>query len=205
MEISAIFWDLGGVVLTNGWDREQRAGAVERFGLDPEDFEDRHREIVSALETGRTDLAGYLRATVFYEPRPFSEADFREYMHAQSEAYPGSLEVLDLLRASGRYLLATLNNESHDLNECRIENFALRRRFDVFFTSAFLRLMKPDPQIYRAALDITQRRPEEVLFVDDRPQNLEPAKALGMRTLHYRGEEGPEALLRGLAGHGIRP
>lgn len=203
MEISALFWDLGGVVLTNGWDREQRAAAVERFGLDPEDFEDRHREIVSTLETGRTDLDGYLRATVFHEPRPFSEAEFRAYMHAQSEAFPGSLQVLDRLRASGRYLLATLNNESRDLNEHRIEKFELRRRFDLFFTSAFLRLAKPDPQIYRAALDVTQRSPEEVLFVDDRPQNLEPAKALGMRTLHFRGEWGPEALLQGLAGHGI--
>lgn len=204
MEITAVFWDLGGVVLTNGWDREQRAGAVERFGLDPEEFEDRHREIVASLETGRTDLDGYLRATVFHEPRAFSEAEFREYMHSRSEAFPGSLQVLDRLRAGGRYFLATLNNESHDLNEYRIEKFELRRRFHVFFTSAFLRLMKPDPQIYRAALDISQRLPEEVLFVDDRPQNLEPARALGMRTLHYRGEEGPEALLRGLAGHGIQ-
>lgn len=201
--VTAIFWDLGGVLLSNGWDREQRAAAVERFGLDADDFEDRHREMVPTLEQGRTTLGRYLARTVFYKARPFGEDEFCDFMRAQSVAFPGNLEVVDALRDTGRYLLATLNNESRELNEHRVQSFGLRERFSAFFTSAFVGAMKPSSQIYRTALDITQRRPEETIFVDDRSQNLEPARELGMRTLHFRGEEGPEALRRGLEALGV--
>lgn len=199
MQTTAIFWDLGGVLLSNGWDRAQRAAAVARFALDADEFEDRHREMAAALETGRCTLDEYLRATVFHAPRDFTAARFREFMLAQSQAFAGNLEVVDRLADGRRYLLATLNNESRELNEFRIARFALRRRFTCFFTSSFLGWMKPDARIYRAALEIAQRAPGEVVYVDDRTQNLEPARALGMRTLHFRGEEGPEALRRGLA------
>lgn len=203
-EPTAVFWDLGGVLLSNGWDREQRAAAVARFGLDAEDFEDRHREVVPALEEGRCSLERYLQRTVFHKPRPFGEEAFRAFMREQSTAFPGNLEVVDALRATGRYLLATLNNESRELNEHRIRAFGLRERFAAFFTSAFVGSMKPSAEIYRTALEITQREPEVVVFVDDRDQNLEPARELGMRTLHFRGAEGPEVLRRGLEGLGVR-
>lgn len=203
MNPTAIFWDLGGVLLSNGWDREQRASAVEHFALDADEFEDRHREMAAGLETGRCTLDDYLRATVFHAPRPFTAARFREFMLAQSDAFPGSLEVVDALAAGGRYLLATLNNESRELNEYRIARFGLRRRFTAFFSSSFLGWMKPDARIFRAALEISQRAPGETVFVDDRAQNLEPARALGMRTLRFRGEEGPEALRAGLAALGV--
>lgn len=203
MQTTAIFWDLGGVLLSNGWDREQRAAAVERFGLDADEFEDRHHEMAAGLETGRCTLDDYLRATVFHAPRPFGAAEFREFMLAQSGAFPGNLEVVDALAAGGRYLLATLNNESRELNEYRIARFGLRRRFAAFFSSSFLGWMKPDARIFRAALEISQRAPGETVFVDDRAQNLEPARALGMRTLHFRGEEGPEVLRRRLEALGV--
>lgn len=203
MQTTAIFWDLGGVLLSNGWDREQRAAAVERFALDADELEDRHREIASSLETGRCTLDEYLRATVFHAPRDFTAVQFREFMLAQSAAFPGNLEVVDDLAAGGRYLLATLNNESRELNEFRIARFGLRRRFTCFFSSSFLGRMKPDPQIYRAALEISQRAPGETVYVDDRAQNLEPARALGMRVLHFQGAEGPESLRRGLRDLGV--
>lgn len=203
MRVTAIFFDVGGVLLSNGWDHDQRAEAVEHFGLDLEEFEDRHREVVGSLETGRCSLDDYLRATVFYRELPFSPQEFRAYMEGCSSAFPGSLEVVDRLRAAGRYLLATLSNEGCELNAFRIRRFELRPRFTAFFTSSLLGTMKPGPEIYRAALGITQREAGEVLFVDDRRQNLEPATALGMRTLHFRGEQGSDALLRGLAKHGV--
>jgi putative hydrolase of the HAD superfamily len=198
-----IFWDLGGVLLSNGWDREQRAAAVARFGLDPDDFEDRHREVVSALETGRITLDAYLQATVFYRERGFTPAEFRACMEAQSSAYEENLAVVDHLAATGRYRLATLNNESRELNEHRIRRFGLRRRFSLFLSSCFVRVMKPTPEIYRMALEVTQEEPARTVLVDDRDQNLEPARALGMRTLHFRAEEGPDALRRGLEALGV--
>lgn len=203
MNLSTLFWDLGGVLLSNGWDHDQRALALEHFGLDRAEFEDRHREIVPSLETGRCTLADYLRATVFYQPRPFTEAEFRDYMEAQSHAFPENLEVVAALASTGRYLLATLNNESRELNEYRIRRWGLRECFTAFFSSAFVGVMKPNAGIYRTALEVVQREPAECVFVDDRAQNLEPAAALGMRTLHFRAEEGAEALRRALTALGV--
>ncbi len=203
MPITAIFWDLGGVLLSNAWDRDQRAAAVTRFSLDAVDFEDRHREVVGALETGRCTLGEYLRAVVFHAPRPFGEAEFRNFMREQSSGFAENLAVVDELAATGRYLLATLNNESRALNDYRIERFELRSRFSAFFCSAYVGAMKPDRAIYRAALDITQRAPGEVVFVDDRPQNVEGARALGWGALYFRAAEGPDALRAGLREMGI--
>jgi putative hydrolase of the HAD superfamily len=192
--VRRIFWDLGGVLLSNGWDTEQRSRAVAHFGLDAEEFEDRHREVVGALETGRCTLEDYLQATIFHAPRPFNAQEFRAFMREQSHAFEANLAVVGELAARGRYLLATLNNESRELNEHRIERFGLRSRFTCFFTSAFLGVMKPSPEIYRIALEVTQRRPEEALFIDDRAQNLEPARALGLRVIHFRADEGADVL-----------
>jgi len=203
MQITTLFWDLGGVLLSNGWDREQRSRAVEHFGLNAEDFEDRHREIVTTLETGRTSLDVYLHATVFSEPRSFSPAQFRDFMLSQSQPFEESLQVLAELSRGGRYTMATVNNESHELNAYRIGRFRLHRHFRAFFCSAFLGVTKPDPSIYRIALEVLQRAPGEVLFIDDRLQNLEPARALGMQTLHYRGEDGGVVLRQRLTASGV--
>jgi putative hydrolase of the HAD superfamily len=203
MRITTLFWDLGGVLLSNGWDREQRARATEQFGLDAEDFEDRHREMATALETGRTTLDAYLRATVFSEPRDFGPAEFREFMLSQSLPFEESLQVLAALAGGGHYTMATINNESHELNAYRIGHFHLYRYFRAFFCSAFVGVTKPDPAIYRIALEVLQKAPGEVLFIDDRLQNLEPARALGMRTLHFHGEDGGAVLREGLRAAGV--
>lgn len=201
--ISAVFWDLGGVLLSNGWDRRQRESAVLRFGLDAEDFDDRHREVVGSLETGQCPLDAYLDATVFHTGRSFTRAEFRAFMEAQSEAFEANLSVVDELASAGRYLLCTLNNESRELNSFRAGKFGLLSRFSAFFTSSYLGVMKPSRRIYEIALEVTHRRPDEVLFVDDRQQNVEAAAALGLRTLHFRGEEGPERLKDCLRDRGI--
>jgi len=194
-DVAALFWDVGGVLLSNGWDRSARAEAVRRFGLDAADFEQRHRGAEEDLETGRMTLETYLDRTVFFGERPFGRDEFKNFIFAQSSENKETRILLDELTATGRYFLATLNNESEDLNTYRIRKFDLTRNFDAFFTSCYLRARKPDPLIYRLALGITQRAPEECIFIDDRPANLEPAKALGMRTILFRSAAGLRASL----------
>ncbi len=196
--INAIFWDLGGVLLTNGWDRETRRRACERFGLDWNDFQDRHEPIVDDFETGRMDLDGYLERTVFFEARSFTAADFKDFMFSQSQEDPGPLALVRRLRTGARYRLAVINNESFELNLYRIERFHLRECFPLFFSSCFVRLRKPDASIYRLALSVTQTSPGEALFVDDRAINVEAARRIGMQTVHYRGLEQLRACLADL-------
>lgn len=178
--------DVGGVVLTNGWDQSARRRAAKVFRLDWDAFEQRHEVVVADFETGRLTLEDYLTYTVFDESRAFTREQFREFMLAQSEACSAALAVVERLASSRRCLMATLNNESLDLNQYRIERFRLRDYFDVFFSSCYLGLRKPDQRLYRLVLQLTQRPGEECLFVDDRELNLECAERAGMRVLRYR-------------------
>ncbi len=184
--ITALFWDLGGVVLTNAWDRASRQRAAEKFHLDWDDFEDRHELLLHGFETGQVSLEEYLNRVIFYRPRQFSREEFKEFMFGQSLAFPESLAVLGRVSATKQYLLAVLNNESLELNEYRIARFKLRDYFQVFLSSCYLGVRKPDDGIYRLALHISQREPGECIFIDDRPLNLECAKELGMQTIHFQ-------------------
>jgi len=151
MEIRAIFFDLGGVCLTNGWDREQRQLVAQQLGFDHQAFERRHQYVVDALERGALSLDDYLRWTLFYEPRPFEPQTVVEAIFSLSQAVPGTLEIVGRLAEQG-YFLATLNNESRELNEHRIRRFGLRTYFSAFFSSCYLGSLKPEPEHYLKAL-----------------------------------------------------
>lgn len=194
-EPEVLFFDLGGVTLTNGWDMGSRKRATATFGLD-DGFEARHKLLAHDLDCGRITLDDYLDRVVFDRPRPFDRDAFIAFMRSQSQPFTGVLEILGELAAGGRYLMAALNNESTELNHYRIDRFLLHRYFDVFFSSCYLGLAKPDPAIYQRALDVVQRPADACVFVDDRPENVAPARALGLRTIVHPGADGLRAALR---------
>jgi putative hydrolase of the HAD superfamily len=181
--ISLLLWDVGGVLLSNGWDHASRVAAVSRFHLDGSEFERRHARLEVDFENGRLSEDGYLDAAVFYEARSFSRDEFRGFIRAQSTPNPAAIDTARELRDRGEYRLATLNNESRELNEYRIRTFGLGEIFDDFFSSCYTGLRKPERASFRAALDITRHAPEETLFLDDRPENIAAAASLGIRTL----------------------
>jgi putative hydrolase of the HAD superfamily len=186
--ISTILWDVGGVLLTNGWDRQQRVAVLDRFGLDHADFERRHAEVDQAWEKDEIGADEYLRHTVFFEPRSFTPEEFLEAMCAESAVLEDSaLGILRQLSASEEYVLATVNNEARAMNEYRLKKFNLLDEFDAFFSSCYLGLRKPDPKIYRIALDVLQRDPERVAFIDDRAENVAAAATLGIHAIRYEG------------------
>jgi putative hydrolase of the HAD superfamily len=199
-DITTLFWDIGGVIMTNGWDHNSRHEAVAKFNLDEVDFRDRHDLSFPAFDAGNITMTEYLDRTLFYRPRPFSREDFIAFMYAQSKEYPGSRAVLDSATKSGRYFIAAINNEPLELNNYRIENFDLRRNFQVFFSSCYVHSRKPEEQIFRLALAVTQRAPEKCVFIDDRPLNLESPRKLGINTIHYQN---PEQLRKDLAKFGV--
>ncbi len=185
-KVNALFWDNGGVILTNGWDRNSRRAAVEKFHLDWADFEDRHELMLNAFETGRATLDEYLRRTVFYKQRTFTPQDFEKFMFEQSQPFAEPLEFLGKLAQTRAYMMASLNNESREINEYRIHRFHLRDYFQAFFSSCYLGVRKPEEQIYRLALEIAQREPEECVLIDDRGLNLECAREIGMQGIQFQ-------------------
>ncbi len=197
-KITAVFCDVGGVLLTNGSDRGERARLVEHFGLDGDDFEGRHQMLSAAFDAGQLDLDQYLDCTIFYRPRAFRKQEVRDFMYSQSEALPDSLALMARLAHAQKVFLAPLNNESRELNLYRIEKFGLRHYFSVFFSSCYLGVSKPHAQIYRLALDISQRQPQECVFIDDRPLNLECARRLDLHTIQFLNAGQLEGDLRAL-------
>ena len=190
--ITTLFWDIGGVILTNGWDRESRRKAADAFELDWEDFQDRHDLSFPAFDSGQITLNQYLDRTLFYRPRSFTREEFTAFMFAQSQEYAETRGVLSELARTGKYFIASINNEPLELNQYRIEAFGLRKDFQVFFSSCYVYTRKPDETIFRMALSVTQRPPEQCVFIDDRAINLENPRRLGMNVIHH--QNGPQLL-----------
>jgi putative hydrolase of the HAD superfamily len=200
MTITHIFFDVGGVLGSSGWGTEPRALAIERFKLDAGDFDRRHREVVGPFEEGQMSLDEYLDCTVFDVPRPFTREEFKSFIWAQSQPFPDTVAIARALSGSGRYRLMTLNNESAELNAHRLKHFGLVPIFSAFFSSCWLGAAKPSRRIYELALEMAQAEPAQSVFIDDREQNLAPARALGMHAIRFATADG---LRRGLAALGV--
>jgi putative hydrolase of the HAD superfamily len=195
-DITTMFWDIGGVILTNGWDRVSRREAAKVFHLDWEEFQDRHDLSFPALDAGRITLNEYLDRTLFHHPRSFTREEFIAYIFAQSREFPESRAVLDEVTQTRKYFIGSINNEPLELNQYRIAAFNLRRNFEVFFSSCYVRSRKPEEAIFRMALEVSQRPPEQCLFIDDRPLNLDVPRRLGMNVIHYQNAERLRSELR---------
>ena len=188
-DITTLFWDIGGVILTNGWGRASRLEAAAVFNFDYEEFQDRHDLSFPAFDSGHITLNEYLDRTLFYRTRSFTREEFTAFMFAQSKEYPETRAVLADAARAGKYFIGSINNEPFELNQYRIEAFNLRRDFLVFFSSCYVRSRKPEETIFRVALEVTQRPPEQCVFIDDRSLNLESPRRLGLNVIHHQNAE----------------
>lgn len=200
-KIRAIYWDIGGVLLTNGWDHEERARVLAQFGIPREEYEARHEEPNDRWEKGELTDEEFLQETVFFKSRSFTAADFIGAIRAQSKWLPGGAkDIISALRQRNALKMAMLNNESGPLNDYRIATFGLAEYFDGFFCSAYIGIRKPDPRMFRAGTEMLHMKPEECAFVDDRESNCAAAAEAGMHAIQYQSE----AALRGaLSGLGV--
>jgi putative hydrolase of the HAD superfamily len=184
--IKTIFWDVGGVILTNGWDVDQRTRVLTRLGVDLVEYEARHDAANFYWERGLSTAREFFDRTVFFKPRDFTFEDLWPQVCAESGVLnPECFQILDRMGADGRYRLATLNNESRELNEYRLNAFDLRRRFDFFICSGYVHEMKPLPGIYRAAIDISGLPAEQAVFIDDKQENCDAATSFNMNAICF--------------------
>ena len=185
-----ILFDIGGVLLTNGWDRQERVLVESRFGLDRAAFEARHNEVYNDWEAGRTTMESYLQSTIFYEQRSFTPQEVQEGIFGSSLLLPdGALGILQQLVASDKCMLGALNNEPRETNEHRFNSFGLNQYFSVAISSCYVHLRKPDAEIYQHALDLLRKPANRILFIDDRIENAQAAMQQGMQALHFTGAD----------------
>ncbi|HET7107215.1 MAG TPA: HAD-IA family hydrolase [Candidatus Acidoferrum sp.] len=196
--ITTVFWDIGGVILTNGWDHNSRMEAAKAFQFDWEEFRERHDLSFPAFDAGQITIDQYLDRTLFYRPRAFTREEYTAFMFAQSKEYPETRQLLRDVARTQKYFVASINNEPLELNNYRIEAFGLRKDFQVFFSSCYLHARKPEEQIFRIALEVSQRPAEECAFIDDRSLNLENPRRLGMHVIHHKNAAQTWAELKAL-------
>jgi putative hydrolase of the HAD superfamily len=183
----AVLVDIGGVLLTNGWDARMRRDAARLFGLDLEEVEERHHLAFGTYEEGKLSLDQYLSWVVFFAPRSFSRDEFKDYMFKQSEALPGMIHLIEGVKGRNGLKLAAVSNEGRELTVQRVSAFGLGRFIDFFVCSCFVNLRKPDLAIYRMALDLLQIDATEALYIDDRELFVEVASECGIRGIHHTG------------------
>jgi len=181
--ITHLFLDIGGVVLTNGWDHHSRKQAATRFKLNWDEVEARHRLVFDTYEIGKLTLEEYLDWVIFYKKRPFSKAQYRRFMFAQSEPYSEMLDLVRHLKAKHGMKIVAVSNEARELNDYRIRKFKLDNFVDVFISSCYAHVRKPDIEIYRMALDISQAQVGQVLYIENTPMFVQIAENLGIQSI----------------------
>lgn len=194
-KIKVVFMDIGGVMLTNGWDHESRAKVAEVFGFDYTEMNILHNFIYNVFEIGSISLDEYLDTVVFDKPRDFTKYQFKDFMYSQSLELPHMLSWLKSWKRKIDLPVFAISNENEELNNYRIQTFNLHQLFDGFFSSCYVGYRKPDPRIFKTALEITQVKPDECIYFDDRPMLVNAAKKLGMNCMLHQNFETTKNIL----------
>jgi putative hydrolase of the HAD superfamily len=193
--ITALFLDIGGVLLTDGWGLDYRTLAARTFDLDPVELESRHHQAFDTYETGKLSLDEYLARVVFHRQRAFTPVQFREFMFAQSRPHPEMLDLVRRLKAKYALKLIVVSNEGRELNAHRIQAFGLDRLADAFISSCYVHLRKPDPDIFRLALDVTQTPAGQIIYIENTPMFVTIAEGLGIRSILHTSYQATRAEL----------
>jgi len=189
MTIKTIFVDVGGVLLTNGWDKDLRKKAADEFSLDWNSMQERHLMVLEDYETGRLSLEEYLDHVVFFTSRKFTKDDFKEYIFSHSKPHQEMIELMKSTKARLGVKLAVLSNEGRELTQYRFEKFHFKEFIDYFIVSGFVHLRKPDLRIYQLALGLCQNKPENVIYIDDRAEYMDAAESFGLQIIHHTSYE----------------
>ncbi len=192
----ALFTDIGGVLLTNGWDRHVRASAYSRFGLDAEETDERHHLVFEVFEHGEMSLDQYLDRVVFYTARSFTKEEFQQFMFDQSKPFAETIELIRQVKRRHGIPVVVVSNEGRELQKHRIRAFGLSEFVDAFVVSSFVQVRKPDPRIFQIALDIADLQPSDAVYLDDRDVFVEVASSLGITAARHETAEGTREVLR---------
>lgn len=193
-----LFFDIGGILLTNGWGHESRKEAAELFGLDYAEMDGLHNFIFNVYEIGKITLDEYLDTVIFNKPRNFTSEDFKSFIYAQSKELPDMLQWLKDWKKDCGFRIISINNEGKELNNYRIHKFQLHQCFDAFISSCEVKMRKPDPGIFHLAMGIAQATPDQCVYFDDRLMFAKAAERLGIRSFQHTSFESTKLILESL-------
>jgi|ERR1035437_107467 putative hydrolase of the HAD superfamily len=187
--INTLFLDIGGVLLTNGWDHKARILAAKEFSLDLDEMNERHHLTFDTYESGKLSLEEYLNRVVFYENRSFTTERFKEFIFEQSKPFPEMIKLIQELKLKYGLKIAVVSNEGRELNTYRINKFRLHDFVDFFISSCYIHYRKPDVDIFKIAVDIAHVTADQVVYIDDRSLFVQVAEGLGISGIHHTNYE----------------
>jgi putative hydrolase of the HAD superfamily len=195
LPITTLFVDIGGVLLTDGWVQKYRSLAAKTFDLNFKEMEIRHYLNFNTYESGKLSIDEYLRRVVFYEGRRFSLNVFKKFMFSQSKPYPQMINLIAQLKAKYGLKIVVVSNEARELNAYRIHTFKLDVFVDSFISSCYVHLRKPDEDIFRLALDISQVNHKQIVYIDNTFLFVQVAESLGIKSIFHRDYKTTQAKL----------
>lgn len=197
-KIKALLLDVGGVMMTNGWDTALRTKTCEAFNLELDEVTARHRLIFDTFETGKLTFDEYLTHIIFYEKRPFTLVEVKEFILNAVQPFEEMMNWLQEVKKEHNLKLGVVSNEGRELAEDRFKRFELTAFIDFFIASGFVHLRKPDPDIYKLAVDMLQVPLDEIVYIDDRKQLIDIAAGFGLQGIHHQGVESTKAAFKKL-------
>jgi putative hydrolase of the HAD superfamily len=186
--IKFIVFDLGGVVFSSdGASYEGREKLAEKFGIDKNKLHEFWFKKKNLLITGKMPEEEFLKEIVRLSKKKTSIEELKRILRDENKIDKDMINLLNKLKEN--YSLAVLNNEIKELNEDRIDKFNLREYFKLIISSCDVGFAKPDSEIYRILLNKINARPEEIVFIDNRIENLAPAEKLGIKTHLFENKD----------------
>jgi putative hydrolase of the HAD superfamily len=202
-DLKILFFDVGGILLSNGWGHEAREEAAKRFNLDYEEVNALHNFIFNVYEIGSITLDEYLDTVIFNHPRGFVREDFKDFIYSTSVELP-MLQFLKEWKKDCGFRIISVNNEGKELNDYRVRKFKLHECFDAFVSSCEVKMRKPDPGIWQLAMGIAQVSPQQCVYFDDRKMFVDTAQKLGIRSFQHTSLESTKKILETLKKENLK-
>ena len=179
--IACLFVDVGGVLLTNGWDHHARRRAAKNFNLPWAEMEERHRLVFETHEEGKLTFEEYLGWVVFYQRRSFTRAQFRRFMFTQSKPYSKMIDLVAQLKIQYGLKIAVVSNESREVNAYRIRKFT-DRFVDTLFPPASSTSASRCGNLSVGA-GYCPAPVQQVVYIENTPMFVQIAEGLGIRSI----------------------
>lgn len=183
-----VLFDYGGVI--SRWPSEEELAALAAAaGTTVEQFSDAYWRRRAAYDRAEVDGPHYWQQVglILGHSEDFSDDDVATLSRLDTDSWlhldPEAVELVEELSASGHHL-ALLSNAPAEIAEA-VAELPVTRHFEHLVFSCQLKMAKPDPACFEAALALLAAAPEEVIFLDDRVDNLVAAAALGIGTIQF--------------------
>jgi epoxide hydrolase-like predicted phosphatase len=189
MSIQAVIWDLGGVLLRTE-NYHPRQALAQRFGMTLGEIED----FVFSGESGDRAQLGEISVEQHWEnQRRELGLSATEMQDFRAQFWEGDRLDTDLVayirQLRKAYKTGLLSNAFSDLRRVVTEVWDFADAFDAMIISAEVGLVKPDPRIYRLVLERLGVMAEEAVFIDDTLHNVEGARAVDLKAIHFRSPQ----------------